>query len=323
LLADDLSEEVGAAGECQSPGESQRESTEAVDTAVNLDAELRALEKLVAATSDEIDSDPQGVRETSTPPEKLALAPGDAAPLPHESGVPPDAPSALPDAGSDASPASPDAPASADAAAASLPIEPEVPDVLAEFTPPEAPGDRGEDEFEPPPPAEAPSAPAEVPDFAADFTRPQPDEDSASEAPASPTSPPTGGAAAGDALRAGPTVSSNAAAEPDLVAGDGVDAPTGLPEPDVRNEPVQAPLATEPPSASNQQHADPKPSGTLRMAASRLSPRIAVLGNRIVTLLEAIDRPVTGINGSVRRAIGWLAIATIGVSLVVYMVSLL
>ena len=157
----------------------------------------------------------------------------------------------------------------------------------------------------------------------AEFTRPAPDVDLASEALESPTSQPTSAAATGDALWADPTVLSGAAAEPGLVGSDVADVAEGLPEPEVWKEPARATSAAEPLSTSNKQRAGPEPPGALQTAASRLSPRVAVLGDRIVTLLEVIDRPVAGISAGVRRAIGWVAIATIGVSLVVYVLSLL
>lgn len=285
-LADDLSEEIGAAGESDLPAKPHRESTEAVDTAVNLDAELRELEKLVTAASDEIDSDRQAASETPTPPEEVALAPSEVAP-------------------------------------ASLPAEPEAPDSLAELTQPGELADTGGYESEPPATAEAPSASPEVPDFMAELTRPEPDVDSASEASESPTSLPTSAAATDDALWADPTVLSDAAAKPGLVGSDVADVAEGLPETEVWKEPAPAASANEPPSSPNQHNAGSKLSGALQTAASRLSPRVAVLGTRIVALLEVINRPVAGISARVRRGVGWVAIATIGVSLVVYVLSLL
>jgi hypothetical protein len=46
------------------------------------------------------------------------------------------------------------------------------------------------------------------------------------------------------------------------------------------------------------------------------------VGLQAVRILEKMDEPVSGMGQSVRRLIGWVAIATFGTSVVVYVISI-
>lgn len=59
-----------------------------------------------------------------------------------------------------------------------------------------------------------------------------------------------------------------------------------------------------------------------RTATTRLRPVAVGLALRGVRLLERLDGPVSGVAASVRRAIGLMAIATLGTAVIVYLVSL-
>jgi hypothetical protein len=45
--------------------------------------------------------------------------------------------------------------------------------------------------------------------------------------------------------------------------------------------------------------------------------------DRALSLLEVIDRPLAKLGSSIRRAIGWFAIATAATAVVAYLISLL
>lgn len=60
----------------------------------------------------------------------------------------------------------------------------------------------------------------------------------------------------------------------------------------------------------------------IRGAATHLSPTVLAGCERAVNLLELIDRPLGRIGDPVRRLIGWVAIATIATSLLVFLYSL-
>ena len=60
----------------------------------------------------------------------------------------------------------------------------------------------------------------------------------------------------------------------------------------------------------------------LRRIASRLSPLALAVCTRIISSLEVVDRPFDRIGDTVRRLIGWIAIATIGTATLVFLYSL-
>jgi hypothetical protein len=52
-----------------------------------------------------------------------------------------------------------------------------------------------------------------------------------------------------------------------------------------------------------------------------MGPSVCRVGLRAVRVLEKLDEPVSGMSQPVRRLIGWVAIATLGTSVVVYAIS--
>lgn len=61
---------------------------------------------------------------------------------------------------------------------------------------------------------------------------------------------------------------------------------------------------------------------SVQAAAARVTPFAAGLALLAVRLLERIDGPVGGVGSPVRRAVGWMALATLGTASIVYLVSL-
>lgn len=60
----------------------------------------------------------------------------------------------------------------------------------------------------------------------------------------------------------------------------------------------------------------------LRATSERLAPITLACSMQLVRALEWLDVPFSGLNGGLRRAIGWIAVATAGTSVVVYVLSL-
>ncbi len=65
------------------------------------------------------------------------------------------------------------------------------------------------------------------------------------------------------------------------------------------------------------------PGTAVRSAAARLSPPVLAVSERVVNILEVADRPLGRVGDSVRRVIGWVAIATVGTSVIVFLYSLI
>lgn len=59
----------------------------------------------------------------------------------------------------------------------------------------------------------------------------------------------------------------------------------------------------------------------IRAGAAWLSPIVLPVCARAIHLLEQLDRPFGGLGPHVRQVIGWIAVATIGTSLIVYLLS--
>ncbi len=79
----------------------------------------------------------------------------------------------------------------------------------------------------------------------------------------------------------------------------------------------------EPAEADDRPHKFAAFANVIRKATTPLSPMVLAGCERAVTLLESIDRPLGRISDPVRRLLGWLAIATIATSLLVFLYSLL
>ncbi len=152
---------------------------------------------------------------------------------------------------------------------------------------------------------DAASTPAgEMENTSADLHEPEPPEIEAKQsAPTEPgiTSPPV----LGDA----PAVS-------DLPAEGSGPAPEKRPQP-ARHETMSADDPTDPGAVPNADRI-----GAIHRAAARLSPAALGLCNYGVQLLEIVDRPARRLGPGPRHAIGWLAIATLGTSFIVFVVSL-
>ena len=165
-----------------------------------------------------------------------------------------------------------------------------------------------------------------VPEFMDEFTQP---EDSPETAPggsqqraADSQKPVSKAPAAGTAANEAPR--SGASAKPGVV-GTGMMGVVGTPSPAPAGD-----SPTSPPGAPDEEAdlASGTPGGgqmvpLLRQAVDRASPLAFSACDRAVSILEAIDRPVAKAGPAVRRAIGWLAIATAATSAVVYLISLL
>lgn len=181
-------------------------------------------------------------------------------------------------------------------------------------------------------PAPAPSpddpgsdSPDAVPDFMAEFTQ---EEDSPETAPTEsqeraansqePVTPPSAvGSPANQALRPG------GSAKPGIV-GTGMLGVVGTvsPAPAVSNPapPPGAPSGQT--NTASETSESPKIASSLRQAVALASPLVWSVCDRALSLLELIDRPLAKLGSSIRRAIGWLAIATAGTALVAYLISL-
>ena len=160
----------------------------------------------------------------------------------------------------------------------------------------------------------APASPAEnVPDFMSEFTVPPASSDAAAGDLSSSTS--------ADDLMADLVdhrqQRARAAAEPGKpgVVGSGIVGVVG----GTVNMPPVAPKPVEPSPAE----AEPDPSPWTRpRLAERFGPPILSLLDRFVAVLELIDRPLARIGGGARRTVGWIAIAMIAASIVVFVRSI-
>ncbi|MGB2985866.1 MAG: hypothetical protein WBE26_08280 [Phycisphaerae bacterium] len=167
-----------------------------------------------------------------------------------------------------------------------------------------------------------------IPDFMSEFTQPEESTETTSEKPA----------------ETAPDEPEPAASEPEPEAPAGVsqdiDPPAGVPKLGVVGtgmvgvigtpipaSPVEGKLEQDQPAEKREETAS-QPGLVLRLAnaicpaVTRLSPLAMSACERVVAGLEVIDRPLAKVGGPVRRLIGWIAIATVGMSVIVYLYSL-
>lgn len=179
--------------------------------------------------------------------------------------------------------------------------------------------------------ASAPTAEAEppangysVPDFMAEFTQTEEPPKSGGRAPepsGEAEQPPTAsGPVGGD--RSGPQPEQRPAPRPGVV-GTGMIGVVGTVHPKVSDaETPSVPMPDEQVDPETQ----PSPAGgwahRIRAGATRLPPIVLSVCACAVHLLEQIDRPFARLGHKVRRVIGWIAVATVGTSLIVYLLSL-
>jgi hypothetical protein len=169
-------------------------------------------------------------------------------------------------------------------------------------------------------------SPYAVPKLTAEFTRP---EDSPETAPAGsqeraansqkPVTPPSAvGSPANQAPRPG------GSSKPGVV-GSGTMGVVGTPSP----APADSNPAPPPGAPSGQTDLapgtpeSPQIASPLRQAVARASPLVWSVCDRALSLLEVIDRPLAKLGSSIRRAIGWFAIATAATAVIAYLISLL
>jgi hypothetical protein len=163
------------------------------------------------------------------------------------------------------------------------------------------------------PTSPAPDPTESVPDFMSELTAPPPSSDAAADDLSASTS--------ADDLMADLVdhrqERARAAAEPGKsgVAGSGI---VGVVGGTINMPPVAPKPATPSPPGVEP---DPSPSTRPRLA-ERFGPPILSLLDRFVTVLELIDRPLARIGGRVRRIVGWIAIAMIAASMVVFVRSI-
>jgi hypothetical protein len=304
-LASTLSEEVGAAEQDAPRAEDHPNKDGPSDTALDLDAELRELEKLVTDTGNELDAAPGGPGRHLPPvddgQEHAQQAPpgtaSGASSRDHPETVDPGAP--LSQTGK--SPSS----------------ELSVPDFMAEFTEPAEPDSPGTGE------QAAPSEPAteddssasdDLPDFMSELTQPS---DPGLDAPDPPSAVPDTDTersdfGQSDCLAPAPDRSENglqgASIDPSAHEDwQGLDGAV----------PAQDPMAELSDSATTA-----KFKKLAHLLGLRLSPTVAAACDKVVTLLEVADRPMGRVGRRTRYIIGWLAVATVGTSIVVYILSL-
>ena len=206
---------------------------------------------------------------------------------------------------------------STDGGSASTPPS-DVPDFMAEFTRPD--DDAGTEPTSTDQPA-TPPADREVPDFMDEFTRPEPAKESDVPAGQEAVAKPTSGSDAATAPH------SPAAARPGVVSSrnleqtGALDATSdGLPDLDqaeVSSQFDELESASALPPATDNAWRD-----ICRHLVALLSPMALRLSEHGVRVLEAADGPTQRLGAGARHVIGWVAIATIGTSLIVYVVSL-
>lgn len=166
------------------------------------------------------------------------------------------------------------------------------------------------------------SKPLAVPDFMSEFTEPEAPQEVKPEA------------AATETKTAGPEPAADADADATATSVD--DDPESDPKPGVVGSPIgqtkgdpsvesasESQALAEPESDSS---ATDSPKATASDALRALGQRLAPLGlavcAKVVLLLEMIDRPLGRIGAAPRTLLGWLAIATLGMAAIVYVISL-
>jgi hypothetical protein len=263
-LASDLSDEVGAIGRDGSDPEPAPQTQQPTGTGapgVDLDTELRELEKLVSETGDQLGPDSADSDQAR-------------APFAQDDPGPQTPPNAL-----------------------------DVPDFMAELTEPDRAADAGQPENAPP------------------TTTDQ--SESLADDPAAPQeaaqTPHAEGQLTGEAQS--PAFQDHSAHDPhakDNAHFDGSDLTAARdtePETDSQRQSDTPPEDPTPPQPGRFEE-------LARRATARLSPLAATTCDHIVTALEVVDRPFARVGNRIRYLAGWIAIATVGTSLVVYFLSL-
>ncbi len=241
-LAADLSQEIGQDAGSPAAGTAPLDGG---STDATVEVGLDELERLVAATREELD-------------------------------------------GSDGEAAAPDPPSEE-------PADLAVPDFMSEFTEPS-----------PPPPPDEPDGPDELPPPPAALDEPPPPAAIAAPNDSQVVSDPSLG------IVATGTVKQEAPPEPLGVVG--TQSPVVAEDtssPKVDDSAVEAP--TEPTVS--------KRVALVRAIVAKAGPILLIVCDHGVSLLEKIDRPLQRIGQVPRRLLGWLAIATLGTSLVAFIVS--
>lgn len=253
----------------------------------DLDAELSELERLVAETTGEVANSSEASGESAPVTDEAASTTGEP--------VSPAVQAATPSAdGSENAPrdASPQS-------AEDKPVSDETNPVQDEPTLPET---EPAAQDEPPP----------VPDFMAEFTHP---DEPAGDVPAAAAAPPHDHSSADHSA---PTISTKEDIGTGSVPGV-ADAPTRSLDGDAVTQP-----------APFDEPADVKPAGDeyarltrlMQHAATRLSPLAQAACARAVTTLEHIDRPLSRLGRTARKMLGWVAIATAGMAVIVLLLTL-
>ncbi len=186
---------------------------------------------------------------------------------------------------------------------------------------------------EPPVPDEAAATPTEqqpspgeykVPNFMAELAQSEESKEPSSEVPGSPPgvsqTRPVQAEAKGET---GEPPGHGQAHKPGVV-GTGLIGVVGTPAPSPAKEHASTSIA--PGSPAETTPPTPEAAGIthiLHAAAARISPLALSVCDRAVHLLEQFDRPMGWLSGSVRRVLGWIAIATVGTSVLVYLFTLL
>ncbi len=308
-LASDLSAELGAAEQATPDTGPRANRGGPPDTLVDLDTELRELEKLVAETGSQIDPDSgkngadagllQDQSDTQAPPATAAdnlQGRLDALPTAGEDSVSTDT---TPNARSDGL---------------------QVPDFMAEFTQSGKSAESDQPESSEPTAAEGASVADESPDIMSELTQ---SAGSSSDVPEEPATVSERSVDEADGLGA-----------PDADLFDDLTSVPSIPDDDMPNTSgdTRTPegwgefgtaVSDEGSAESSLATSAASRLKTLaRLVAARLSPSATAACDRIVSLLEVLDRPMDRIGDRVRHIAGWIAVATVGTSLVVYILSL-
>lgn len=176
--------------------------------------------------------------------------------------------------------------------------------------------------------AEAPEgdAPSEkpadlaVPDFMSEFTDPAPPADAADGPDAASPTPSVAAPAKDSSVISDPslgivatgTIKKETPAEPLGVV--------GTPSP-ATTEDSSAPAVDEPADEGETEPAVSRRAAIVQALTAKAGPILFMVCDRSVSVLEKIDRPLQRIGQVPRRLIGWLAIATLGTSLLAFIVS--
>ena len=170
-----------------------------------------------------------------------------------------------------------------------------------------------------------------IPDFMAEFTRPEGPEEEQRAAESPPPGAPLGPPAASETADHSSEASGQHAAritEPGVV-GTEIIGVVGR----------QTPPPTDHETAETSEPAGPMEGGDgtaavlagrvtvglndiARRAAGRLSPIALKLCDRVLHLMEVVDRPLARLGAPVRTLIGWVAIATAGTAVIAFVISL-